>query len=340
MIESFGYFHILLRALEIFSLLGFLVLFFLERHSYGRDSIGREPWTSVLLYNILTCGAYGVYWRLKVSFALHARDRLASWQWVFVLIAVLIFYKTSPEALAGVTIWDYFIGNRLTRATGKDFSWFWTFVCGHYYLSDLVEREAAYLPLDFRAPRPGYRQRIIRAYCVALVFVLSGIGLSYWGLYQHRKKVFESIPAEAVDRSGHWQQIDEKYEMLYFVDSSGLRDTYTWMKRPQRDYAGEWARYEVQTKIHDGYVYSYSWFNCIQKQKLVEMNSNLLVLKNAEGKTLIDTRIDPEEYGDKITSFRKSDVMDRGWEWGTLLKSPWGCELNFSISWGWLLQLI
>lgn len=341
MIESFGYVRILLHALEIFSLIGLLLLFFLERHSYGRDSIGQESWTSVLLYNILTCGAYGVYWRLKVSYALHARDRLASWQWVFVLITVIIFYKTTPKVLMSLTIWDYFIGNRLTRATGKEVSWFWTFVCGHYYLSDLVEREAVYLPLDFRTQRPGRRQRIVKAYCVALVLVLTGTGLSYWRLVEHRKKVFDSIPAEAVDRSGHWQENDEKYETIYFVDEAGLKDTYTLVKRPPTYNFGEWARYQVQTKIHDGYVYSYSWFNCIQKQKLVEMTSSLLVLRSAEDKTLIESRIDAEEFAAKRGGFITSDVVDRGWEWGTLLKSPWTCELAFiSKTWDQSLYFI
>lgn len=329
MIEPFGYFDILFQTLQIFSLIGLFILFFLERSTYGRDSIGHETWPTVLLYNVLTAYAYGIYWRLKASYALHSRDRFSSWQWALVLITIFIISLTHPKFLTLLMIWDFLIGYRLSKITDKDFSWIWTFLFGHLYLASFVEREAHLLPIDFRAARPERRQRIVNTYSAVLVSVLVVIAGSYWALVGHRREEFTKIPTETVDRTGHWHEVDEKYETIYYVDRKGQMNIYTWIKNPRKSNLSEWARYNLDTKFHNGNLYSYNWFTCVRKDRVVEMKPDLLLLKNVKDRTLIESRIKTEEFAELREMFLGHSAMDRGWELGELLKSPWQCELEF-----------
>lgn len=329
MIEPLGYFDIILQSLEILSLIGLLVLFFLERAGYGRESIGRDSWPTILLYNILTLGAYGIYWRLKVSYALHSRDRLSSWQWVLALLAVFVVYVIDLKLLVMLTIWDFALGTRLTKTTGQPFSWFWTLVCGHLYLASYVEREADLLPLDFRAERPERRPRFVLIYCIFVVLLGGVIALCYSSLVKHRAEEFARIPAESVDRSGHWHEVHEKYERIYSEDKEGHRDTYVMIRNPDFKNIGEWARYPLETKIHQGTLYTYNWFSCVEQYEVVERRADLLVTRNHNSQSLVENRIPTEDFALKREDFLRTDSMARGWELGQLLRSPWGCELGF-----------
>jgi hypothetical protein len=329
MIEPLGYFDIILQSLEILSLIGLLVLFFLERAGYGRESIGRDSWPTILLYNILTLGAYGIYWRLKVSYALHSRDRLSSWQWALVLLAVFVVYVTDLKLLVVLTIWDFALGTRLTKATGQPFSWLWTLVCGHLYLASYVEREADLLPLDFRAERPERRPRFVLIYCVSVVLLGVVTALSYSSLVQHRAQEFARIPADPVDRSGHWHELHEKYEKIYSEDKEGHRDTYVMIRNPNFKNIGEWARYPLETRMHEGTLYTYNWFSCVEQFEVVERGADLLVTRNRNSQSAVENRIPTEDFALKREDFLKTDSMAQGWELGQLLRSPWSCELSF-----------
>jgi hypothetical protein len=329
MIEPLGYFDIILQSLEILSLIGLLVLFFRERAGYGRESIGRDSWPTILLYNILTMGAYGVYWRLKVSYALYSRDRLSSWQWILVLLLVFVFYMIDPKLLLILTIWNFAIGTRLTKATGQPFSWLWTLVCGHLYLASYVEREADLLPLDFRAERPERRPRFVLIYSLSVVLLGVVIALSYSSLIKRRAQEFANIPADPVDRSGHWHEVHEKYETIYSENGEGHRDIYVMIKSPHFNNVGEWARFPLETKIHEGTLYTYNWFSCVEQYEVVERGPDLFVTRNPDTQSLIENRIQTEDFAVKRQDFLKGSPAARGWELGELLRSPWFCELSF-----------
>lgn len=329
MIEPLGYVDIILKSLEIFSLIGLLVLFFLERAGYGRESIGRDSWPTILFYNLLTLGAYGIYWRLKVSYALHSRDRLSSWQWLLLLLFVFIIYVIDIRLLTVLTIWDFLIGSRLHKTTGEPFSWFWTFVCGHLYLASYVEREADRLPLDFRVERTDRRPRIVTVYCAAVVGAVAVISVSLWALVQQRAEEFAKIPAEAMNRSGYWHEVHEKYEKIYSEDEKGHRDVYVMINNPEFNKLGEWERFTLDTKFYKGTLYTYNWFTCVDKYELVESRPDLLVTRNYNSQSLVENRIQTEEFAVKREDFLRNTAVAQGWELGQLLRSPWGCELSF-----------
>lgn len=333
MIEPLGYFDIILQSLEILSLVGLLVLFFLQRTGYGRESIGHDSWPSILLYNILTGGAYGIYWRLKVSYALYSRDRLSSWQWALVLLTVFIVYMIDPKLLVILTIWDFLIGTRLTKVTGQPFSWGWTMVCGHLYLASYVEREANLLPLDFHAERSERRLRFVKFYSAALVLIGVATAGAYGALVQHRTQEFAKIPAESMDRSGNWHEVHEKYERIYSEDKHGRRDLYVMIRNPKVNKVA-WGRFALDTKFYDGMLYTYNWFSCVDRYEVVEIRPDLMVTRNQNTLSLIENRIQAEEFAVKREDFIKTSAMPRGWELGELLKSPWSCELG-SIKNSW-----
>jgi hypothetical protein len=329
MIEPFGYFDILVQTLEFLSLLGLFVLFFLERPTYGRNSLGQESWPMVLLYNFLTMGAYGTYWRLKTTYALYSRDRFTSAQWVFVLLLLFVLQFKLPWFFLGLTIWDFAIRHRLRETADIHMSHFWTLVCGHFYLVSVLEGEHHRLPIDFRNPRPARRKRIVTAYGLLALLVLGVIGVSYWRLVEHRRSEFSGIPAEAVDLSGYWHELHEKYETIYHWDAKGQKNIYTMIKDPHYPQLGYWTRYLLETRIHDGDLYSWNWFTCLRKEQLVAINQGLLTLKNAEATTRVENRIDMETFVEKRKTFLTFGAMERGWELGELLKSPWQCELGY-----------
>ena len=329
MIEPLGYVDIILKSLELFSLVGLLAIFFLERAGYGRASIGRDSWPTILVYNVLTLGAYGIYWRLKVSYALHFRDRLSSWQWLLLLLLVFIVYVIDIRVLTVLTIWDFLLGNRLYKTTGEPFSWFWTFVCGHLYLASYVEREADRLPLDFRVERPDQRPRIMTLYCAAVVVAVAAISISLWALIQHRAQEFAKIPTEAVDHSGYWHEVHEKYEKIYAEDAKGHRDIFVMVRNPESQNIGEWARLSLDTKFYKGTLYTYNWFSCVDRYAVMASRPDLLVTRNDNARSLVENRIQAEKFAVIREDFLKTGAMARGWELGQLLKSPWGCELRF-----------
>ncbi|MDQ3231669.1 MAG: hypothetical protein M3Q07_07600 [Pseudobdellovibrionaceae bacterium] len=329
MFEPFGYIDIFFSILEIVCLIGLLSLFFAERNSYGRDSIGREPWTRILLYDFLTGFAYSIYWRLKVTYALHSRDRLSRLEWILLLVALFIFYKSLPSVFPVLTAWDFVIRNKIQNRTRMEGNWFWTFLCGHLYLASLVERSADLLPVDFRMLRADRRRKFIRIYGISATIALMIVALSYAGLVQSRKNEFAKLPSETVDRSGYWNEVSENYEIIYLVDKTGHKDVHSLIKHKLGGLMNHLIQYDVDSKLHNGRLYTWNWFSCITEYPVIEIKPDLLVLKNHEDKTLIENRLDMETFGEIKSGFLVHDSEDHGWKLGQLLKSPWGCELAF-----------
>ncbi|HET9238696.1 MAG TPA: hypothetical protein VFO10_15650 [Oligoflexus sp.] len=331
MIEPLGYLDIILKSLELFSLIGLLVLFFMQHKGYRRASIGRDSWPTILVYNILTLGAYGIYWRLKVTYALHSRDRLSGWQWLLLLLFVFVVYVTDIRVLTILTIWDFILGSRLQKTTGEQFSWLWTFVCGHLYLASYVEREADRLPLDFRVERPDRRPGIVTLYCAAVLVAVGVIGVSLWALARHRAQEFAKIPNEALDHSGYWHEVHEKYEKIYAEDEKGRRDVYVMINSPEFNNVREWARFTLDTKFYKGGFYTYNWFSCVDRYEVVESRPDLLVTRNDNAQSIVENRIQAEKFAVNREDFLKNATVARGWELGQLLRSPWSCELSFIL---------
>lgn len=329
MYEQLGYLSILWQTIELISLIGFLILFFLERSSYGRDSIGTPSWPMVLLYDLVTAGAYAVYWRLKVTYALYSRDRLSTLEWVLILAGVFILYMTVPWIWWLLTIWDFVIRHNLKESARIEMGWFRVLFLGHLYLASATERYADLLPLDFRTIQPERRKKIVQVYSLCSLCALFITALGYLGLVEWRKSEFAKIPHGTVDRSGYWQQTGGKYDSIYHLDNRGHKIIYSLGKDERHDNSFIWLTYSLDTKIHDGYVYNFSWFTCITKDRVVESSADTLVVKSADGELIKDVRIDVEEFGKRRGKFIKLNTAARGWKLGNLLKSPWNCELDW-----------
>ncbi|HYX34799.1 MAG TPA: hypothetical protein VE954_17010 [Oligoflexus sp.] len=329
MFEPFGYTDIFFSILEIVCLIGLLSLFFAERNSYGRDSIGREPWTRILLYDFLTGFAYSIYWRLKVTYALHSRDRLSRLEWILLLGALFILNESLPSVFLVMTVWDFVIRSKIHNRTRMQGDWFWTFLCGHLYLASLVERSVGLLPADFRMQRADRRRKFIKIYSFKAAIALMIVALSYISLVQWRQKEFAKLPYESVDRSGYWHEVSEQYETIYSMDKNGHKEVHSLIRHKANGSSNEWIRHDVDTKIHNGLLHSWNWFSCVSTNQVIEMKPGLLVFKNNEDKTVIENRLKIETFDDIKRDFLVHDSDEAGWELGQLLKSPWGCELGF-----------
>ncbi len=63
--------------------------------------------------------------------------------------------------------------------------------------------------------------------------------------------------------------------------------------------------------------------------EVVERGADLFVTRNRDSQSLIENRIQTEDFAVRREDFLKNSPAARGWELGQLLRSPWSCELSF-----------
>lgn len=308
-------------------------LFFFDRNSYKRDDLGAKTWTTVLLYDIVTLGAYGMFWRLRATYVLGRGRRYPAMAWFFIVCVAAYFEFAPYGAWVFLILWDLSLRAVLKEEAKINCGWVYVLLFGHLALVHTCFMERDRLPADFGSTHGSLRSSILKSFslhCALAIFLAS---IAYGSVYFARLMEFNPQPDLAVgvtsDRAGYWSETrtgENADEVIYHLDAQAHKTVYRHIQPDVRHGSKTLVSYQSYARPAVDFEQQWSWFSCISKKRIIEQSADRFVTESPSGRRFTAVRIDKEEFAHKKQAFKGSELESNVWAFQNFLKSPWSCE--------------